>query len=41
MSELFLLIAMMVATFILMGGMAILFGGYAAQREKIERDAGR
>ncbi len=41
MHELFLLIAMMVATLILMGGMMILFSGYFKQKEKLDRDAGR
>ena len=41
MHELFLLIAMMVATVVLMGGMMILFKGYFNQREKIDREAGR
>ncbi len=41
MHELFLLIAVMVATFILMGGMMVLFSGYFSQREKIDREAGR
>ncbi|MDA1100778.1 MAG: hypothetical protein O2967_17540, partial [Proteobacteria bacterium] len=41
MHELFLLIAIMVATIILMGGMMFLFKGYFNQREKIDREAGR
>ncbi len=41
MHELFLLLAMMVATVVLMGGMMILFKGYFSQREKIDREAGR
>ena len=41
MNELYLLIAMMVAVFILMGGMMVLFGSYFKQREKIDREAGR
>jgi hypothetical protein len=41
MHELFLLIAMMVATLLLMGGMMFLFSGYFAKRDKIEREAGR
>jgi hypothetical protein len=41
MHELFLLIAMMVAVFILMGGMMVLFSSYFKQREKIDREAGR
>ena len=39
MHELFLLIAMMVATIILMGGMMVLFKGYFNEREKIDRAA--
>ena len=41
MHELFLLIAMMVATLILMGGMMFLFKGYFDERGKIDREAGR
>ncbi len=41
MHELFLLIAMMVATVVVMGGMLILFKGYFAERERIDREAGR
>lgn len=41
MHELFLLIAVMVATFILMGGMMFLFKGYLDEREKIDHEAGR
>ncbi len=41
MHELFLLIAMMVATVILMGGMMFLFKGYFNERKKIDRAAGR
>ncbi len=41
MPELFLLIAMMVATLLLMGGMIFLFKGYFSQREKIDGEAGR
>ena len=41
MHELFLLAAMMVATFILMGGMMVLFSGYFSMREKIDREANR
>ena len=41
MHEVTLLILMMVATVVLMGGMLILFKGYFAQRAKIDREAGR
>ncbi len=41
MHELFLLIAIMVATVMLMAGMLFLFKGYFDQREKIDREAGR
>jgi hypothetical protein len=41
MRELFLLIAIMVATVVLMAGMMFPFKGYFDQRAKIDRDAGR
>jgi hypothetical protein len=41
MHELFLLIVIMVATFVLLGGMMVLFKGYLARREEIEQEAGR
>ena len=41
MHELFLLVAIMVATFVLLGGMMVLFKGYLARREEIEQEAGR
>ncbi len=41
MPELFLLIAMMVATVFVMVGMLVLFKGYFAERERIDRQAGR
>ena len=39
MHELFLLIMMMVAVFVLTGGMMMLFRGYFAKREEIDREA--
>ena len=41
MHELFLLIAIIVATVVLMADMMFLFKGYFDQRAKIDRDAGR
>ncbi|MDP6344268.1 MAG: hypothetical protein QF578_19965 [Alphaproteobacteria bacterium] len=41
MHELFLLIAMMVATVVVMVGMMVLFKGWFAKREEIDRAAGR
>ena len=41
MPELFLLIAMMVATVVVMVGMMFLFKGYFAERARIDREAGR
>ncbi|MDP7547179.1 MAG: hypothetical protein QGF20_07785, partial [Alphaproteobacteria bacterium] len=41
MHELFLLIAIIVATVVVMGGMLVLFKGYFNKREEIDRAAGR
>lgn len=41
MSELFLLIAVTVATLVLLAGLVMIFKGWLERREEIEREAGR